>query len=111
MNHPQRSINGRNRPHYPVVRYVVTAPLCRHENPSIYGCPAAVGEIAAITAKRGGNRTDIDDRRLRELGCQRSLYLDADGRPTLPEAALRALIEASARKTKQGPAGARGVDD
>ena len=60
-------------------------------------------EIAAITAKRGGNRTDVEERRLRELGCQRSLYLDADGRPTLPEAALRALIEASARKTKQGP--------
>ena len=60
-------------------------------------------QIAEIAAKRGGNRTDIDDRRLRELECQRSLYLDADGRPTVPEAALRALIEASARKTKQGP--------
>ena len=60
-------------------------------------------EIAAIAAKRGGNRTDVDDRRLRELECQRSLYLDADGRPTVPEAALRAMIEASARKTKQGP--------
>lgn len=59
-------------------------------------------EIAAITAKRGGNRTDIDDQRLRKLECQRSLYLGADGRPTLPEAALRAMIEASARKTKQG---------
>ena len=59
-------------------------------------------EIAAITAKRGGNRTDVDDRRLWELECRRSLYLDADGRPTLPEAALRALIESSARKTKQG---------
>ena len=60
-------------------------------------------QIAAIAAKRGGNRTDVDDRRLRELECQRSLYLDADGRPTVPEAALRAMIEASARKTKQGP--------
>ena len=60
-------------------------------------------EIAAITAKRGGNRTDVDDKRLWELECRRSLYLDADGRPTLPPAALRALIEASARKTKQGP--------
>ena len=60
-------------------------------------------EIAAITAKRGGNRTDVDDKRLWELECRRSLYLDADGRPTVPPAALRALIEASARKTKQGP--------
>ena len=60
-------------------------------------------EIAEITSKRGGNRTPVDDKRLRELECQRSLYLDADERPTLPEAALRALIEAGARKTKQGP--------
>ena len=59
-------------------------------------------EIAAITTKRGGNRTDVDDQRLRELECQRSLYLDLGGRPTLPEAALRTMIEASARKTKQG---------
>ena len=56
-----------------------------------------------ITAKRGGNRTDVDDQRLRALECQRSLYLDADGRPTVPPAALRAMIEASARKAKQGP--------
>ena len=59
-------------------------------------------EIAAITKKRGGNRTDVDDERLRELECLRSLYFDADKRPTLPEAALRAVIEAGARKTKQG---------
>ena len=59
-------------------------------------------EIAAITRKRGGNRTPVEDERLRELECLRSLYLDADRRPTLPEAALRAMIEASARKTKDG---------
>ena len=58
-------------------------------------------EIAAITAKRGGNRTDVDDQRLREIACQRSLYLGADGKPTLSEAALRAVIETAARKTKQ----------
>ena len=60
-------------------------------------------EIAALAAKKGGNRTDVDDRRLRELECRRSLYLGADGKPTLPEAALRGMIEASARKVKQGP--------
>ena len=59
-------------------------------------------EIAAITAKRGGNRTAVDDKRLWELECRRSLYLDAGGRPTLPEAALRRMIENGARKTKQG---------
>ena len=60
-------------------------------------------EIATIAAKAGGNRTEVDDKRLRQLECQRSLYLDADGRPAVPEAALRGMIEASARKTKQGP--------
>ena len=59
-------------------------------------------EIAAITAKKGGNRTEVDERRLRALECQRSLYLGADGRPTLPEAALRKMIEISARKTRKG---------
>ena len=59
-------------------------------------------EIAALTAKRAGNRTDIDGLKLQELECRRSLYLDADGKPTLPEAALRAMIEAGARKLKKG---------
>ena len=45
-------------------------------------------QIAAITAKRGGNRTVVDDEELWKLECRRSLYLDAGGRPTLPEAAF-----------------------
>ena len=60
-------------------------------------------EIAAIAAKKGGNRTAADDLRLQELECQRSLYLGGDGKPTLPAAALRAMIEAAARKLRQGP--------
>ena len=60
-------------------------------------------EIAEIAAKKGGNRTDADDLRLQELSCQRSLYLGADGKPTLPPAALRAMIEAGARTVRQGP--------
>ena len=80
------------------------SPLIMHNGAAGLDTRSALSrEIAAITAKRGRNRTDVDDQRLWELECRRSLYLDADGRPTLPEAALRALIEASARKTKQGP--------
>ena len=30
-------------------------------------------EITAITTKRGGNRTDVDDQRLWQLECRRSL--------------------------------------
>ena len=60
-------------------------------------------EIASIAKKRGSNRTETDDLRLIELECQNSLYIGDDGKPTIPAAALRAAIEAAARKTKQGP--------
>ena len=60
-------------------------------------------EIAAITAKRGGNRTEADDKRLRELECRRSLWLDAGGAPAIPATAVRAAIETGARRRKQGP--------
>ena len=60
-------------------------------------------EKAEIARKRGSNRTITDDERLRELECQISLYLDASGAPTIPEAAIRACIETGARKLKQGP--------
>ena len=80
------------------------SPILMHNGAAGLDTRSAVSrEIAAIAKKSGGNRTEIDEQRLRELECQRSLYLDAGGRPTLPEAALRAMIEAGARKTKQGP--------
>ena len=64
--------------------------------------PANV-EKAEIARKRGTNRTASDDARLAELECQTSLWLDESGAPTIPEAALRAVIETGARKLKQGP--------
>ena len=80
------------------------SPLIMHNGAAGLDTRSALSrEIAAITSKRGGNRTAVDDERLRELECHRSLYLDADDRPALPEAALRAMIETAARKTKQGP--------
>jgi len=60
-------------------------------------------EIAAIAAKKGKNKTEADIARLAELECQRSLWLDKDGRPSIPPGAFRASIEAAARKNKQGP--------
>ena len=66
--------------------------------------PASV-EIAEITAKRGGNRTSVDDCRLRELECGRALYLDADGKPAIPEAAVRSVIEASGQSAAGSTAG------
>ena len=60
-------------------------------------------EIAAIAAKRGANRTEADEDRLRELECQRSLWLDESGTLAIPATAIRAVIESGARKRKQGP--------
>lgn len=64
--------------------------------------PAAL-EIAAITSKKGRNLTEADEARKRELQCQRSLWLDDAGAPTIPVSALRAMIEDSARKLRHGP--------
>ena len=64
--------------------------------------PANV-EKASIAKKRGSNRTEGDDSRLRELECQTALWLNGRGAPTVPEAAVRAAIETGARKLKQGP--------
>lgn len=60
-------------------------------------------EKADIARKRGSNRTEADDERLRELECQTSIWYDYDGTPTIPPAAIRAAIETAARKLKQGP--------
>ncbi|MYH63062.1 MAG: hypothetical protein F4148_15330 [Caldilineaceae bacterium SB0675_bin_29] len=79
------------------------SPIIHHNGAAGLDTRSAVSrEIAAITAKRGGNRTAADDDRLRELEAQRSLWLDEGGAPTIPAAAIRSSIEAGARKRKQG---------
>ena len=62
--------------------------------------PAKI-EMAEISRKRASNRTVTDDERLAELDCQISLWLTG-GSPTIPQGAIRAMIEESARKLKQG---------
>lgn len=64
--------------------------------------PANIEE-AEIASKRGKNRTEADEARLRELETLTSLWLDGSGAPTGPPAALRATITTGARKLKQGP--------
>ncbi|MGR3912933.1 MAG: hypothetical protein OD918_00145 [Gammaproteobacteria bacterium] len=66
-------------------------------------------EKKEITSKRGGNRTEADDARLRELECQTSLWLDEKQTPTIPVGALRRCIENAARKSKEGPAVREGL--
>lgn len=59
-------------------------------------------ERAEITRKKGSNRTESDDARLRELDTIGSLWLDGET-PTIPASAIRGCIETGARKLKQGP--------
>ena len=90
------------------MRYQITikgiSPLIQHNGAAGLDTRSAANiEKAAIAKKRGSNRTEADDNRLRELECQTSFWLDGSGTPTVPEAALRAVIETGARKLKQGP--------
>ena len=61
-------------------------------------------EIAEITSKKGGNRTVVDDQRLIELECQKSLWWDDEkDTVTVPQRVIRSNIETASRKLKQGP--------
>ena len=90
------------------MRYQVSirglAPLIMHNGAAGLDSrsPANV-EKAIIAKKRGSNRTEADDLRIRELECQTSFWLDSSGTPTIPAGAIRACIEQAARKLKQGP--------
>ena len=59
-------------------------------------------EKAELVKKKGSNRTEDVNARIRELECETALYLNKDGKPTVPESALRACIETGARKLEQG---------
>ncbi len=90
------------------MRYRITvsgvSPIIHHNGAAGLDTRSPVSrEIAAIAAKRGGNRTEADDERLRELEAQRALWLDESGAPAIPATAIRAAIEGGARKRKQGP--------
>lgn len=60
-------------------------------------------EIAKITAKKGRNKTEADEQRLRQLEAIKAIWEDDTGKPTIPPRVLRGVIEAAARKLKQGP--------
>ena len=90
------------------MRYEITikgiSPIIMHNGAAGLDTRSATNiEKASIAKKRGSNRTESDDDRLRELECQIALWLNSSGAPTVPEAAIRAAIETGARKLKQGP--------
>ena len=84
------------------IRIDGTSPIIHHSAAGVDPLLPINIEIKEITSKRGSNRTVIDDQRLRHLEAIRSLWLDADSRPTIPQSAIRALIETGARKLRQG---------
>ena len=90
------------------MRYQITirgiSPLITHNGAAgLDPYSPANREKAGIAKKKGSNRTEADELRLRELECQTGLYLDDRGAPTIPAAVIRANIEGGARKRRQGP--------
>ena len=90
------------------MRYRVTiaglSPILMHSAAAGMDAESAANkEKKAITAKRGNNRTEADDQRLRFLETLTALWLSDAELPTIPEHAIRATIEKAARKLKQGP--------
>ena len=79
------------------------SPLIQHSATGLDPLLPVNVEKAEITRKRGSNRTDADDARLRQLETITSFWLDANEQPAIPAAAIRSVIETGARKLKQGP--------
>ena len=80
-----------------------SSPLLMHSARGIDEFSPEKQEIAELTKKRGTNKTVIDAKRIAELETSLSLWLDAQGAVTIPPEAIRACIETSARKLKEGP--------
>ena len=78
-------------------------PIIHHSGAGLDPRTPANLEKAEIVRKRGSNRTESDEARLRELDCLTALWLDGNETPAIPTPALRACIETAARKLKQGP--------
>ena len=85
------------------IRIKGISPIIHHNGAAGLDTESPVNrEKAELIKKKGINRTEDVTARIRQLECETALYLTADGKPTVPEAALRACIETGARKLKQG---------
>ena len=86
------------------VRLAGTSPIIHHSGIAGLDTRSPLKmEIAEITSKKGSNRTSADEQRLLALECENSLWLDEERNVTVPVGAVRACVEAAARKTKHGP--------
>lgn len=80
-----------------------TTPIIHHSGLGVDSRHPANVEKAELTRKRGSNRTEHDESRIKELETQLAIWLDAENHPTIPASAIRANLETAARKLKQGP--------
>ena len=78
-----------------------TRPIIHNNGQGVDKTLPAVIEKKTITDQR--HRTAADDARVALLDCRIALWLDYNGQPTIPAAAIRASIERAARKSKEGP--------
>jgi hypothetical protein len=91
------------------VRIEGSSPIIMHNGAGIDPQYPGNAEKARIAAKKGGNRTEADNIRLRQLETQVSLWLGENQLPAIPTHAIRSNIEKAARKLKQGPAVREGL--
>ena len=85
------------------VRIQGETPIIQHSSDGLLPGNAASKEIKTITGKRGTNRTESDDARLRQLETLNSLWREGDTNTiTVPPQAIRACVEEAARKNRQG---------
>lgn len=66
------------------IRIEGETPLIQHSSRGLDPFDPLKREAAEIARKKGSNRTEADDARLREIDCALSLWLDHAGNPTIP---------------------------
>ena len=59
-------------------------------------------ERIRIVAKTASKRSEDESATLRRYDTLRSLYIDAAGRPTVPQAVIRSVLEQGARQQREG---------
>ena len=85
------------------------SPLLMHNGQAVLGQGTDDGEIQRITDKPKKSWTEADFAVLQSEECKQALWLDKEGRPTIPTSAIRSCIEQAARKSKEGPSVREGL--
>ena len=90
------------------VRIKGTAPLIQHGTAGMDPDNPGTQELSRLAKKRGSNRTDSDQARMRDLEAILGVW-ERDGQVTIIAPAIRGCIEGAARTLKQGAQVRRGL--